>query len=179
MSTHEEPDAPCGNVDCVAFVAQTRVPEDEVDAVGLALVGGSQLEHSTGRAAEIGVEDNDWIETYNENGIVVARAAVSNTVPRDTAIMYHASERHVNVPFSSLARERGVSDLRGGNNNAPTRIMMNPATMVGGYANWTYFLNYWGTSPSERDCAVFIRKKPMEKDGRKVIYQEKDLALGA
>jgi len=130
-------------------------------------------------AAEIGVEDNDWVEVYNENGIVVARAVVSNTVPRDSAIMYHSSERHVNVPFSSLARERGVSDLRGGNNNAPTRIMMNPATMVGGYANWTYFLNYWGTSPSERDCAVFIRKKPLEKDGRKVIYQEKDLALGA
>ena len=79
----------------------------------------------------------------------------------------------------ALARERGVSDLRGGNNNAPTRIMMNPSTMVGGYANWTYFLNYWGTSPSERDCAVFIRKKPMEKDGRKVIYQERDLELGA
>jgi nitrate reductase alpha subunit len=93
--------------------------------------------------------------------------------------MYHSSERHVNVPFSSLARERGVSDLRGGNNNAPTRIMMNPSTMVGGYANWTYFLNYWGTSPSERDCAVFIRKKPMEKSGRKVIYQERDLVLGA
>jgi nitrate reductase alpha subunit len=130
-------------------------------------------------AAEIGVEDNDWVEVYNENGIVVARAVVSNTVPRDTSIMYHSNERHVNVPFSSLARERGVSDLRGGNNNAPTRIMMNPATMVGGYANWTYFLNYWGTSPSERDCAVFIRKKPLEKDGRKVIYQEKDLALGA
>jgi nitrate reductase alpha subunit len=130
-------------------------------------------------AADIDVEDNDWIEVYNENGIVVARAVVSNTVPRDTAIMYHSSERHVNVPFSSLARERGVSDLRGGNNNAPTRIMMNPSTMVGGYANWTYFLNYWGTSPSERDCAVFIRKKPMEKDGRKVIYQERDLNLGA
>jgi len=130
-------------------------------------------------AADIDVKDNEWIEVYNENGIVVARAAVSHTVPRDTAIMYHSSERHVGVPFSSLARERGVSDLRGGNNNAPTRIMMNPSTMVGGYANWTYFLNYWGTSPSERDCAVFIRKKPLEKDGRKVIYQERDLSLGA
>jgi nitrate reductase alpha subunit len=141
--------------------------------------GGQTIWINHQDAAEIDVEDNDWIEVYNENGIVVARAAVSNTMPRDTVIMYHASERHVNVPFSSLARERGVSDLRGGNNNAPTRIMMNPSTMVGGYANWTYFLNYWGTSPSERDCAVFIRKKPMEKDGRKVIYQERDLSLGA
>ena len=126
-------------------------------------------------AKEIFVEDNDWGEIFNENGIAVVRAVISHTVPRDMAIFYHASERHINVPFSSLARERKVSDLRGGNNNATTRIMMNPATMVGGYANWTYFLNYWGTSPSERDCAVLIRKKPLEADGRKVIYQEKDL----
>jgi nitrate reductase alpha subunit len=141
--------------------------------------GGQVVWINNDDAKEIDVEDNDWVEIYNENGIAVVRAVVSHTVPRDSVLFYHSSERHINVPFSSLARERGVSDLRGGNNNAPTRIMMNPATMVGGYANWTYTLNYWGTSPSERDCAVFIRKKPLEADGRKVIYQEKDLVLGA
>ncbi|MFQ5563455.1 MAG: nitrate reductase subunit alpha, partial [Parvularculaceae bacterium] len=140
--------------------------------------GGQVVWLSELDAREIGVADNDWVEIYNENGISVVRAVVSHTVPRDCAIMYHSSERHINVPFSSLARERGASDLRGGNNNATTRIMMNPATMVGGYANWTYFLNYWGTSPSERDCAVFIRKKPSEPDGRAVIYRESDLAQG-
>lgn len=126
-------------------------------------------------ARQLEVLDNDWVEIYNENGIAVVRAVVSHTVPRDTAIMYHSSERHINVPFSSLARQRGTSDLRGGNNNATTRIMMNPATMIGGYANWTYFLNYWGTSPSERDCAVLIRKMPMMPGESGVIYQEKDL----
>ena len=141
--------------------------------------GGQVVWLNDDDAREIDVKDNDWVEIYNENGIAVVRAAVSNTVMRDMAIFYHSSERHINVPFSSLARERGVSDLRGGNNNAPTRIMMNPTTMVGGYANWTYWLNYQGTSPSERDCAVMIRKKPMEKDGRKVIYQESQLGMGA
>lgn len=127
-------------------------------------------------ARDIDVADNDWVEVYNENGISVVRAVVSPTMPRGTVIMYHSSERHVNVPFSPLARERNKSDLRGGNNNAPTRIMMNPSTMVGGYANWTYFLNYWGTSPSERDCAVLIRKMPAMPGGaKKVVYQEKDL----
>jgi len=81
----------------------------------------------------------------------------------------------VNAPCSTLARERGVSDLRGGNNNAPTRIMLNPATMVGGYANFTYWLNYQGTSPSERDQVALIRKKPLEAGGRKVIYREEQL----
>ena len=50
-----------------------------------------------------------------------------------------------------------------------------PATMIGGYANWTYFLNYWGTSPSERDCAVLIRRMPLESGAKKVIYREADL----
>jgi nitrate reductase alpha subunit len=126
-------------------------------------------------AHELDIEDNDWIEVFNENGIIVARAVVSPTMPRDSVIMYHMSERHVNVPFSKLAREEGVTDLRGGNNNATTRIKMNPATMIGGYANWTYFLNYWGTSPSERDCAVLIRKMPPESASQDVIYQESEL----
>lgn len=137
--------------------------------------GGQVVWMNDEDARDIGVSDNDWVEIYNQNGISVVRAVVSMTVPRDTAIMYHSSERHINVPISRLARERGVSDLRGGNNNATTRIMMNPATMIGGYANWTYFLNYWGTSPSERDCAVLIRKMPLEPGRKKVIYREEDL----
>ena len=28
-------------------------------------------------AVEIGVEDNDWIEAYNDNGVIVTRAVVS------------------------------------------------------------------------------------------------------
>ncbi len=137
--------------------------------------GGQVVWISDEDAADIGVKDNDWVEIYNENGISNVRAVLSGTIPNGTAIMYHSSERHINVPFSPLARKRKMSDLRGGNNNAATRIMMNPSTMIGGYANWTYFLNYWGTSPSERDCAVLIRKMPLESGAKKVIYQEKDL----
>ena len=128
-------------------------------------------------AAEIKVKDNEWVEVYNENGICTVRAVVSGTIPRDSVIMYHSSERHVAVPFSPLARKHGKSDLRGGNNNAPTRIMMNPSCMIGGYANWTYFLNYMGPSPSERDCAVLIRKMPLASGAKKVIYQDKDVNL--
>jgi len=137
--------------------------------------GGPVVWLSEDDAVELGIEDNDWVEVYNENGIIVARAVVSQTMPDDLAMMYHMSERHVNVPFSQLAREEGASDLRGGNNNATTRIKMNPATMIGGYANFTYFLNYWGTSPSERDCAVMIRKMPKASPTEDVIYKEEDL----
>lgn len=125
-------------------------------------------------AEEVGIKDNEWLEAYSETGIVVARAAVSQQVSRGTAVMYHMSERNLNVPFSRLARDRKLSDLRGGNNNAPTRIQMNPSFMPGGYAQFSYGLNYWGTSPAERDMAIAIRKMPLGSDG-KVIFREEQL----
>ncbi|HXE72682.1 MAG TPA: molybdopterin dinucleotide binding domain-containing protein, partial [Candidatus Nitrosotenuis sp.] len=127
-------------------------------------------------AREIQVEDNDWVEMYCQNGIQVVRAVVSHQVPRHMAITYHQVERHVNVPFSPLARKHRCSDLRGGNNNATTRILMNPHTMIGGYAQFSYYINYWGTSPSERDHGVLIRKMPLAEGGR-VIYREQELGL--
>lgn len=139
--------------------------------------GGQVVWINDDDAKEIQVRDNDWVEVYNQHGILAVRAVVSHTVPRGMCIVYHSSERHVNVPFSPLARKRKASDWRGGNNNATTRIKMNPATMIGGYAQFTYFLNYWGPSPSERDDAVLIRKMPLESGPRKVIYQEKDLRV--
>ncbi|MFB6267644.1 MAG: molybdopterin dinucleotide binding domain-containing protein, partial [Halodesulfurarchaeum sp.] len=127
-------------------------------------------------AEALGIEDNDWMELYTENGIQVARAVISHTVPRDAVICYHQVERHVNVPFSEKAQEEGVSGLRGGTNNSPTRIMQNPATMVGGYANWTYFINYWGTSPSERDMPVAVRRMPLD-EGESPVYREEELPV--
>jgi nitrate reductase alpha subunit len=126
-------------------------------------------------ADEIEVVDNDWVEMYCENGIEVAKAVVSPQVPRNMAITYHQVERHVNVPFSPLAKKRNQTDLRGGNNNATTRILMNPHTMIGGYAQFSYYINYWGTSPSERDHGVLIRKMPLAAGKKSVIYQEEEL----
>ncbi|MFN8524515.1 MAG: nitrate reductase subunit alpha [Chloroflexota bacterium] len=138
--------------------------------------GGPTVWLNPDDAEEIDVKDNDWVEMYCENGIEVVRAVVSHQVPRDMAITYHQVERHVNVPFSPLAKKRGLSDLRGGNNNATTRILMNPHTMIGGYAQFSYYINYWGTSPSERDHGVLIRKMPLDSK-KGAIYREQDLSL--
>jgi len=100
---------------------------------------------------------------------MVPRATTSHRIPRGMAVLYHGSERNVNVPFSKLAQEKGCSDLSGGTNNSNTRIMQNPAWMVGGYAQLSYHLNYWGTGPSERDMVVAIRKMPLAK-GERVTY---------
>jgi nitrate reductase alpha subunit len=137
--------------------------------------GGPTVWLNPDDARAIEVNDNDWVEMYCENGIEVVRAVVSHQVPRNMAITYHQVERHVNVPFSPLARKRNASDLRGGNNNATTRILMNPHTMIGGYAQFSYYINYWGTSPSERDHGVLIRKMPLAPGKKGAIYQERDL----
>jgi nitrate reductase alpha subunit len=136
--------------------------------------GGPTVWLNPDEAREIDVNDNDWVEMYCENGIEVARAVVSHQVPKGMAITYHQVERHVNVPFSPLAKKLNASDLRGGNNNATTRILMNPHTMIGGYAQFSYYINYWGTSPSERDHGVLIRKMPLTKNKRP-IYREEEL----
>ena len=136
--------------------------------------GGPTVWLNPDEAKEIDVNDNDWVEMYCENGIEVARAVVSHQVPKGMAITYHQVERHVNVPFSPLAKKLNASDLRGGNNNATTRILMNPHTMIGGYAQFSYYINYWGTSPSERDHGVLIRKMPLTRKKRP-IYREEEL----
>lgn len=132
--------------------------------------GGPVIWLNRDDAAELSVQDNDWLEAYTKMGIIVARAVVSHQVPRGSAIMYHMSERNLNIPFSKLAQQKGASDWRGGNNNAPTRIQMNPSFMVGGYAQFSYSMNYWGPSPAERDMVIAIRKMPLEK-GEKVQYR--------
>ncbi len=106
-------------------------------------------------AAEIGVEDNDWVEVHNDNGVVVTRAAVSARIPRGISIQYHAPERTYSVPKSPLRGYR-----RAGGHNSLTRTRLKPNLMCGGYAQFTYHFNYWGPTGCNRDTHVLVRKLP-------------------
>jgi len=106
-------------------------------------------------AEELGVQDNDWVEVYNDNGVVVTRAAVSARIPRGIAIYYHAPERTVGVPKSPLRGNR-----RAGSHNSLTRARLNPVLMAGGYGQFTYAFNYWGPTGFNRDTFVYVRKLP-------------------
>ncbi|RDI73499.1 narG: nitrate reductase, alpha subunit [Gaiella occulta] len=103
-------------------------------------------------AAKIEVADNDWVEVFNRNGVITARAVVSHRVPEGVAMMYHSQDRHVNVPRSEL------SGTRGGTDNSVTRISMKPTHLVGGYAQLSYGFNYYGPTGSQRDEVVVVRK---------------------
>ncbi|MCF6262210.1 MAG: nitrate reductase subunit alpha [Xanthomonadales bacterium] len=103
-------------------------------------------------ARKMDVVDNDWIELFNVNGAIAARAVVSQRVPEGMSMMYHAQEKIINTPVAE------TSGMRGGIHNSVTRAVVKPTHMVGGYAQLSYGFNYYGTVGSNRDEFVIVRK---------------------
>ncbi|MBX9880170.1 MAG: nitrate reductase subunit alpha [Candidatus Obscuribacterales bacterium] len=101
----------------------------------------------------IGIEDNDWVEIYNDHGVVCTRAIVSARIPRGVTLIYHSPERTLSVPKS---KERGMR--RAGGHNSLTRTRLKPLLMVGGYAQFSYGFNYWGPTGVNRDTYVIVKK---------------------
>jgi nitrate reductase alpha subunit len=103
-------------------------------------------------AATLAIADNDWVEIYNDHGVVVTRAVVTARLPRGICFQYHSPERTIGVPKSPL---RGG---RAGGHNSLTRTRLKPNLMVGGYGQFTYHFNYWGPVGCNRDTQVLVRK---------------------
>jgi nitrate reductase alpha subunit len=114
--------------------------------------GGPIVWLSETDAARAGIVDNDWVEAFNTNGALVARAVVSQRMKEGTLFMYHAQEKIVNVPGSEMTGNRG------GIHNSVTRAVLKPTHMIGGYAQLAYGFNYYGTIGTNRDEFVVIRK---------------------
>ncbi|MCE7949518.1 MAG: nitrate reductase subunit alpha [Xanthomonadales bacterium PRO7] len=134
--------------------------------------GGPIVWISETDARAAGIEDNDWIELFNINGAIAARAVVSQRVMPGMAMMYHAQERIINMPGSE------ITGTRGGIHNSVTRVVVKPTHMIGGYAQLAYGFNYYGTCGTNRDEFVIVRK--MEKvdwlDGEPVPGGAKEVA---
>jgi nitrate reductase alpha subunit len=114
--------------------------------------GGPIVWLSETDAQKAGIVDNDWIEAFNLNGALAARAVVSQRVPEGMILMYHAQEKIVNVPGSE------ITGTRGGIHNSVTRAVVKPTHMIGGYAQQSYGFNYYGTIGTNRDEFVIVRK---------------------
>ena len=74
--------------------------------------GGQTIWMSPADADKIGVRDNEWVEAYNRNGIVAARAVVSHRIPEGTVFMHHAQERTMNTPVTESSGRRGARTTR-------------------------------------------------------------------
>lgn len=114
--------------------------------------GGPHVWISEDDAKIAGIVDNDWVEVFNANGTLTARAVVSQRIPKTMILMYHAQEKIVNVPGAEM------SGKRGGIHNSVTRTVIKPTHMIGGYAQQAYGFNYYGTVGANRDEWVIVRK---------------------
>lgn len=114
--------------------------------------GGPVIWISEIDAKKTNIKDNDWIEAYNINGSIVARAVVSQRVPEGMSLMYHAQEKIINVPLSQITGKRG------GIHNSVTRVSLKPTHMIGGYAQLSWGFNYYGTVGSNRDEFIIVKK---------------------
>ncbi|HVW69959.1 MAG TPA: nitrate reductase subunit alpha [Steroidobacteraceae bacterium] len=114
--------------------------------------GGPIVWLSEDDARRAGIEDNDWIELFNVNGAIAARAVVSQRIMNGIAMMYHAQERTINTPGTE------ITGTRGGIHNSVTRVVVKPTHMIGGYAQLAYGFNYYGTVGTNRDEFVVVRK---------------------
>jgi nitrate reductase / nitrite oxidoreductase, alpha subunit len=114
--------------------------------------GGPVVWLSEDDAKRAGIADNDWIELFNINGAIAARAVVSQRVNPGMVMMYHAQEKIINTPGSE------ITGVRGGIHNSVTRIVLKPTHMIGGYAQLSYGFNYYGTIGTNRDEFVVVRK---------------------
>ena len=118
--------------------------------------GGQTIWISDRDAAKVGIEDNDWIEAVNRNGVVVARAIVSHRMPEGTVYMHHAQDRLIDVPIAE------TSGKRGGIHNSLTRILVKPSHVIGGYAQLAFAFNYLGPTGNQRDEVTVIRRRSQE-----------------
>jgi nitrate reductase alpha subunit len=104
-------------------------------------------------AATMGIQDNDWVEVYNDHGVYCTRACVSARIPKGVCIVYHVPERTVGIPKSQV---RG--NKRAGGHNSMTRIHLKPNFLSGGYGQFSYHFNYWGPIAPNRDTHVVIKR---------------------
>jgi nitrate reductase alpha subunit len=114
--------------------------------------GGPVIWLSEDDARSVGIVDNDWVELYNVNGAIAARAVVSQRVNPGMVMMYHAQEKTINTPGAE------TTGRRGGIHNSVTRTVLKPTHMIGGYAQLSYGFNYYGTIGTNRDEFVVVRK---------------------
>ena len=114
--------------------------------------GGGEIWLNDQDAASAGIQDNEWLECFNANGVFMGRALVSHRIPSGRAFIYHAQERHLNTPMSPLSGQRG------GTHNSLTRAFLKPTQMIGGYAQLSYSFNYYGPTGCQRDEYVVVRK---------------------
>ncbi len=94
--------------------------------------GGPIVWLSENDAAKAGIADNDWIEAYNTNGALVARAVVSQRMKDGTSYVSRAGEDRERAGLRDDGAARRHPQF------GDARAVLKPTHMIGGYAQLAY-----------------------------------------
>ena len=86
-------------------------------------------------------------------GVLDCRAVVSPRIPAGLCYVYHAKDRHVQMPRTEKTGRQAGTD------NTLTRLLLKPTHMIGGYAQFSYAINYYGATGTQRDEVVVVRRR--------------------
>ena len=119
--------------------------------------GGPTVWLSPQDAGTIAAEDDDWVELANSNGAFVCRALLSPRLSPGFCYVYHAYDCQISVA--------GVPEASGnkGTSASPTRIVIKPTHLVGGYAQLSFASDYYGPTGAQRDQYVVVRHLPKDE----------------
>lgn len=116
------------------------------------LCGGLIVWISEDDVCSVGIVDNDWIELFNVNGVIVVCVVVSQCVMLGMVMMYYVQECIINV----LGLE--IFGIRGGIYNLVICIVFKFIYMIGGYVQLVYGFNYYGICGINCDEFVIVCK---------------------
>jgi len=91
-----------------------------------------------------GIEDNDWVRIFNQQGEAIVRAKILPGEKAGRLTMYHGWEKYLGF------QQGGWQSL--------TYIKIKPTQLIGGYGHLNFKLNYWGPTGNNRDIKVDIKR---------------------
>jgi complex iron-sulfur molybdoenzyme family reductase subunit alpha len=91
-----------------------------------------------------GIEDNDWVRIFNDEGFAVCKSKILPGEKSGRLTMYHGWERYLGF------QQGGWQSL--------TYIKIKPTQLVGGYGHLNFKLNYWGPTGNNRDIKVEVER---------------------
>lgn len=106
--------------------------------------GGPSIEMSPIDAKSRGIEDNDWVEAWNDHGKVICRVKIRDGEQRGRVTMWHTPELYM--------------DLIEGGSQSVCPVRITPTHLVGNYGHLVFRPNYYGPAGSQRDVRVDVKR---------------------
>lgn len=116
------------------------------------LCGGLIIWFSEYDVVKVGIVDNDWVEVFNVNGVVICCVVVSQWVKDGMVMMYYVQECIVNVFGSEII------GICGGYYNLVICVVFKLIYMIGGYVQQVWGFNYYGMVGCNCDEFVVVCK---------------------